>query len=420
MTGDPPQRRVVITGMGVVTAAGLSLQSFWDNVRLGISGAGPLTRFDAKNSPTTIAAEVKNFDGRKYLNSKTAKWLDRSHQFSVAAAVLAAKDSKLDVASMDPDLIGVVEGCSVGNVQAAIEATDQYLLRGFRAVSPFAMVNGHLGAGSGEIAVNLGIKGHAITLSTGSASGNDAIGYGLNMIKSGEVDVMVAGGAEAPVVPSGWGSLCRNKVMTRHNQMPESAMRPFDRSRDGFVLGEGAGYVVLEELSHALSRDASIYAELVSYGRSCEAFHPVAPHPEGVGIYRAMEKALRNGDLALSEIDYVNAHGTATEANDVSESRAIRRLFGGDADRIAVSSTKPITGHLMAAAGAVETIVCALAIHHEIIPLTLNFRDPADDCTLDYVRDVSRPYPIRTAMNLSSGFGGKNACLIVRKYRAGR
>lgn len=416
MTVSESPRRVVITGMGVVTAVGRSLGDLWENIVRGNSGAGLLTRFAVKDSPTRFAAEVNDFDGNVYMDRKTVKWLDRSHQFSVAAAQMAVLDSGLEVQKIDPDLIGVIEGSSVSNAQSASDATEQYLSRGYRAVSPFAVVNGHLGAGSGEISLNLGIKGHAITLSTGSASGNDAIGHALGMIKSGEVDVMITGGAEAPIIPSGWGSLCRCKVMTQRSESPATAMRPFDRDRDGFVLGEGAGFLVLEELSHALSRGSRIYAEVASHGRSCEAYHPVAPHPDGLGIYRAMEKALRGANLSLNDIDYVNAHGTATEANDVSESRAISRLFGATASPIAVSSTKPVTGHLMAAAGAVETVVCALAISEQTIPLTLNFSNAASGCELDYVASESRCYPIRAAMNLSSGFGGKNACLILRRY----
>ncbi|HTE88267.1 MAG TPA: beta-ketoacyl-[acyl-carrier-protein] synthase family protein, partial [Terriglobales bacterium] len=292
-----------------------------------------------------------------------------------------------------------------------------YLARGYRSMSPFTLINAYCGGGSGEIALELGIKGHAISYSSSSASGSDAIGYATSMIEQDEVDVMVAGGVEAPLLAPLWGAFCLTKVVTSRNETPQEAMRPFDRHRDGFLLGEGAAFVVLEELSYALGRGARIYAEVAGHGRSCEAYHSVSPHPDGIGLHRAMEKALRRAKLHASEVDYINAHGTATEANDRVETRAIRRLFGEHASRLAVSSTKPVTGHLLAAAGALETVVCVLTLTHKKIPLTLNFKEPADECDLDYVGGESRAYPVRVAMNISSGFGGKNSCLILKEYR---
>ena len=238
------------------------------------------------------------------------------------------------------------------------------------------------------------------------------------MIRDEEVDVMVAGGSEAPIVPHIWGGLCLNRIMTRRNDTPQEAMRPFDRSRDGVLLGEGSAYLVLEEMSYALSRGARIYAEILGHGRSCEAYHPVAPHPDGIGLFRAMQKALRDAQIGSDTVDYINAHGTATDANDRVETLAIKRLFGTHAHHLAVSSTKPVTGHLLGASGAMETVVCALALHHQEIPMTLNHHEPDPVCDLDYVPGKSRPYPIRIAMNLSSGFGGKNSCLIMGQYRA--
>jgi len=420
MNFDRYQRRAVVTGMGVIAANGKDLHTFWSTIRSGISAAVPVTRFDVTGAPTRIAAEIQEFDGTRYMDSKTARRLDRSLQYSVAAARLAADNAKIDFSRIDQDRVGVVEGTSVSSNEAAHKTEEAYLKKGYRGVSPFALINGYCGAGCGEIATELGIKGHAISCSSGSASGNDAIGYGLSMIQNDEVDVMLAGGAEAPIMRHVWGGLCLSKVMTRRNDDPQHAMRPFDRTRDGIILGEGAAYIVLEELSFALSRGATIYAELLAHGRSCEAYHPVAPHPDGVGVFRAMEKALRRARLDVTNVDYVNAHGTATESNDVVETRAIKRLFGEHARRIAVSSTKPVTGHLMGAAGALETLVCALVLHHQEIPLTLNFNDPADECDLDYVRGESRPYPVKVAMNLNSGFGGKNSCLVLGRYNERR
>lgn len=409
-------RRVVITGMGVVTAAGQTLDVFWNNIHRGISGGKPLTRFDPVDAPTRIAAEITDFDASRYMDAKMARRLDYSHRYGIAAARLAAADSGIDFDSLDPDVTGVVEGSSASSNEAAAKADEGYTRRGYKGVGPFALINGYSGAGSGEIAKELNVRGHSITLSSSSASGNDAIGYGVTMIRHEEIDVMVAGGAEAPIAPNMWGAMCLAQVLSRHNDQPQGAMKPFDQSRDGILLGEGAAFLVLEELSHALNRGARIYAEIVGHGRSCEAYHPVAPHPDGIGYHSAMRKAFRNARIEPEEIDYINAHGTATEANDVVETKAIKRMLGSHAYRVAVSSTKPITGHLLGASGAVETVVCALSIHHQIIPMTLNHTVPGADCDLDYVRGQSRPYPIRTALNLSSGFGGKNSCLVLRRY----
>lgn len=405
-------RRVVVTGLGVIAANGSNIPQFWRSIVEGESAAKIVTRFDTTRSPTRIAAEISDFDPGNYMNPKLARRLDTSHQYSVAAARNAMEDAGIQMSAMDPDRCGVVEGTTVSSHETAVRTEAGYIRRGHRGVDPFGLANGYSGAGCGEVAFQLGIKGHAITCSSGSASGNDAIGYALQMIRGEDVDVMVAGGSEATLMGNIWGGLSQAKVMTRRNDTPKSSMRPFDRYRDGLLLGEGAGYVVLEELTHAIARGAKIYAELLSHGRSCEAYHPVAPHPDGIGYRRAMEKAIRTAGISPAQVDYINAHGTATEANDLVETRAIKAAFGAHARRLAVSSTKPITGHLMGAAGAVESIVCALALHHQTIPLTLNFDKGADECDLDYVRGASRPYPIRYALNLSSGFGGKNSCLV--------
>lgn len=409
------ERRVVITGIGVVAPNGSTIEKFWGSIRAGQSAAGPLTRFDASKMPVRIACEVKDFNPTDFMDSKLARRLNRSLVFGIGAAGFAVADAGIEVAALDPDRIGVVEGSSVSNVEATVNAEDALAKRGYKSINLFGLINGYVGSGSGEVALRVGAKGHAITLSTGSASGNDVMGYALGMIQHDEVDVMIAGGSEAPLVAALWGTFCVGKVMSRFAGDPGKAMRPFDESRDGFVCGEGSAFLVFEELSHALSRKAKIYAEVLGHGRACEAYHPVGPHPDGIGIVRAMEKAVRASRVDLSEIDYVNAHGTATEANDVVETKALRAFFGPRAPHLAVSSTKPVTGHLMAAAGAIETAVCALSIFHQEIPPTLNHERPAEGCTLDYVPHKSRPYPIRVAMNLSSGFGGKNACLLLRR-----
>ncbi len=410
------ERRVVITGMGVIAANGQDLETFWKTIRNGESAAAPLTRFDCSKIPSKVGAEIRKFDPSRYINPKHAKRLDLSLQYSVSAACQAARDAGIDFTSIDADRTGVVEGTSLSNNVSAYETMDAYVKKGYRGVGVSAMINGYNGSGCGEIANELGVKGHAITCSTSSASGNDAIGYALSMIRHEDVDVMIAGGAEAPLIESVWSIFCLNKVMTRHTDNPAGAMRPFDKTRDGFLLGEGAGFVVLEELAHALGRRAKIYAEVLAHGRSCEAYHALAPHPEGVGVTRALEKAMRHAGLEPGDVDYINAHGTATTANDLTETRGIKHYFGSHAYRLAISSTKPVTGHLMAGAGAIETIICALALQRQEIPMTANLTDPGDECDLDYVAGASRPYPLRVAVNLNSGFGGKNSCLILKRF----
>ena len=418
MNSEIPQRRVVITGMGVIAANGCDLDTFWDRIVKGISAGGLVTRFDTSKVPNKIAAEIHNFDPALYVSARQARRLDLSIQYGIAAAKLAVKHAGLEVSKSDPDRIGIVEATSVGGMESTLKAHVSYLEKGCGGMSPFTFLNAYCGGGSGEIALELGIKGHAITYCSGSCSGNDAIGYALNMIRTDEASVMIAGGSEAPLLEPFWNGFCVTKVMTRRNETPKESMRPFDLTQDGFLLGEGAAFLVMEELAHALGRGASIYAEVLGHGRACEAYHSVAPHPDGLGLARAMEKALRAARLCPSEIDYINAHGTATPSNDAAESKAIKRLFGNSARKVAVSSTKPITGHLLGAAGAIETVVCALALSRQMIPPTINLKTPALGCDLDYVAEGARPYPLNVAMNVNSGFGGKNSSLILRRFRS--
>lgn len=407
--------------MGVIAPNGNDLATFWESILDGRSAAGPLTRFDASNFPSRTAAEVRDFDLGKYTDPKKARRFALAIQYALAAARQALLDAtqNSEVPDIgDPERVGVIEGTSVSGIEAWLTGLPSFEERGYRAISPFTLINGYSGAGAGEIALELGIRGHACTYSSGSASGNDVMGYALRMIQDDEVDVMVAGGAEAPILAPLWGAFCRTKVMTTRNETPATAMRPFDTTRDGFVLGEGAAFLVMEGLSHALSRGARIYAEIVGHGRACEAYHSVAPHPEGVGIVKAMEKSLRDAGMHRSKVSYINAHGTATPANDLVEVKAIKAHFGRHAQRLAVSSTKGVTGHLLAAAGALETLVTALAIYHQVIPKTTNLTVPDPVWDLDLVPFESRPYPIDVALNLSAGFGGKNSSLVLRRYRS--
>lgn len=416
MNNGCPERRVVITGMGVVAPNGCDLKTFWHSIVKGISAGAPITRFDTSSVPTKVGCELKDFDPKDHMDFKKARRFERSIQYGIAASAMAVKDAEIDITKMNADRVGMIEGTSVSGMEASFKGQTAFLNKGYTSMSPFTLINAYCGGGSGEMALELGIKGHAVSYSSSSASGNDAIGYASNMIRQDEVDVVVAGGTEAPILAPLWGAFCLTKVMTLRNDTPQEAMRPLDKTRDGFLLGEGAGFVVLEELSFALARGAKIYAEVAGHGRSCEAFHSVSPHPEGVGMRRAMEKALAKARMDVSEVDYINIHGTATSTNDIAEIRAIQSLFGEHANRVAISSTKPVTGHLMAAAGAIETLVCALTIKNREIPFTLNLKEPDEGCVGDLVSGRSRPYPVKVAMNLNCGFGGKNACLILKEY----
>ena len=416
MSGWKNERRAVITGMGVIAPNGNDLPTFWESIREGRSAARTVTRFETGHLPSRVAAEVRDFNLAQYTDAKKVRRFDLSIQYALAASKQAMMDAGATGEICDPDRMGIIEGTSVSGMESSFKGQTAFEQRGYRHMSPFTLINAYTGGGAGEIALELGIRGHAASYSSGSASGNDVIGYALRMIRDDDADVMVAGGAEAPILAPLWGAFCRTQVMTTRNDTPGQAMRPFDTTRDGFVLGEGAGFIVLEELSHALARGARIYAEVVGHGRACEAYHSVAPHPDGIGIRSAMERALRDAEMSPMDVNYINAHGTATEMNDKAELKAIRGLFGAHSARLAVSSTKPVTGHLLAAAGAVETIATALALHHQTIPQTANLVVPDERGDLDLVLGKSRPYPIHVAMNLSVGFGGKNACLVLKRY----
>jgi 3-oxoacyl-[acyl-carrier-protein] synthase II len=403
--------------MGVIAPSGKDIETFWRNVRGGVSAAAPVSRFDASRLPVKIAAEVKDFDPAKFINSRKPGRFDLTIQYGVAAATLAVADSGIELQSIDPDRIGVVEGTTISGAGSIIKARDSFIENdsNYRALHPYNVIAGYCGEGSSTISLHLGIHGHAVTYCSGCASGNDAIGYALRMIQCDDVDVAIAGGSEETMEMLHVG-FCRVRAMTEHVGEPAQAMRPFDRNRDGFVLGEGAAFFVLEELSHALGRGARIYAEVVGHGRSCEAYHATDPHPDGVGYARAMQKALRNARIHPNEVNYINAHGSATPQNDPIETRAIKTVFREHAKRLSISGTKPITGHLMGASGAIETAICALAIARQEVPPTINLEEPDERCDLDYVPGTARSFPIRVGMNLNAGFGGRYACLVLRRY----
>lgn len=411
------ERRVVITGMGVISPSGMDLDTFWSNVRGGISAAAPVSRFDATRLPVKIAAEVKNFDVSKYITTRKPGRFDMTIQYGVAAATLAVADAGIDVSKLDEDRVGVVEGTTMSGEESIVKLLESYKdsSKNYRAMHPYNAVASYCGEGSSTISLQLGIRGNAMTFCSGCASGSDAIGHAARMIALDDMDVAVAGGAEGifELVQAGF---CRLRAMTEHNGSPAGAMRPFDRTRDGFLLGEGSAFLVLEELSHALGRGARIYAEIAGHGRSCEAYHATDPHPEGVGYVRAVQKALRDARLHPSEVEYINAHGSATPLNDPVETKAIKTAFRDHAKRMAISGTKPITGHLMGASGAIEAMICALTIWHQEIPPTINLNEPDPSCDLDYVPKEARSYPVKVALNLNAGFGGRYACMVMKKF----
>jgi 3-oxoacyl-[acyl-carrier-protein] synthase II len=416
MKNNSAERRVVITGMGTISPSGKDLKTFWSNVRGGISAAAPISRFDASRLPVKIAAEVKDFDVTEFIKSRKPGRFDLSIQYGVAAATLAVADAGIDLSVLDVDRVGVVEGTTISGAESVIKLRDSYKdgNNNFRALHPYNVVAGYCGEGSSTISLHLGIHGHAVTYCSGCASGSDAIGHAVRMIRLDDVDVAVAGGAEETFELL-HASFCRVRAMTEHTGNPSVAMQPFDRSRDGFVMGEGAAFFVLEELSHALGRGARIYAEIAGHGHSCEAYHATDPHPEGLGYVGAFEKALRAARVHPSEVDYINAHGSATPLNDPIETKAIKRVLREHSKRVAVSATKPITGHLMGASGAIETMICALAIWHKEIPPTINLNEPDTGCDLDYVPGTARSFPVKVAVNLNAGFGGRYASLVLKK-----
>lgn len=411
------ERRVVITGMGVISPSGKDLKTLWANVRDGISAAAPVTRFDASHLPVKIAAEVKDFDVSQYIQSRKPGRFDLTIQYGVAAATLAVRDAGIDLASLDEDRVGVVEGTTMSGEESIVKLLESYRdsENNFRAMHPYNAVASYCGEGSSTISLHLGIHGNAMTYCSGCASGSDAIGHAARLIALDDIDVAVAGGAEGTfeLVQAGF---CRLRAMSEHNGDPAGAMRPFDRTRDGFLLGEGSAFLVLEELTHALGRGARIYAEIAGHGRSCEAYHATDPHPEGVGYVRALEKAMRDAEVLPSEVQYINAHGSATPLNDPVETKALKTAFRDHARRLAISGTKPVTGHLMGASGAIESMLCALTLWHQEIPPTINLNEPDPACDLDFVPGAARSYPVNVAINLNAGFGGRYACLVLKKF----
>ena len=410
------KRRVVITGLGAVTPVGNTAEEFWTALTQGRSGVGPITRFDASKLPTRIAGEVKGFDELKYVDRKDARKLDLFLKYAVACAVMAVEDAKLPVEQVDATRFGVLVGSGIGGITTLLENHTTLVERGPDRVSPFFVPMIIINMASGLISMRFGAKGPNSSVVTACATGNHAIGDAMRLIQYDDADVMIAGGAEAIVIPLTIAGFCQMKAMSTRNDEPTRASRPFDADRDGFVCGEGGGLVVLEALDHAVRRGARIYAEVVGYGMTGDAHHMTAPDPEGDGAARAMTAALRSGGLAPEAIGYINAHGTSTPYNDKFETIAIKRVFGEHARRLAVSSTKSMTGHMLGAAGGVEAIATALALHHGVLPPTINYESQDPDCDLDYVPNQARKQDVEVALSNAFGFGGTNATLAFRAY----
>jgi 3-oxoacyl-[acyl-carrier-protein] synthase II len=410
-------RRVVLTGLGALTPLGNTTDEFWSALKQGKSGIGPITRFDATGYPTRIAGEVRNFDEARYVDKKEARRLDPYLKYALATSVMAVEDAALDPARIDAARFGVCIGSGIGGITTLIEGEDARREKGPDRVSPFVVPMLIINMAAGLVSMRFGAKGPNSSVVTACATGNHAIGDAFKIIERGDADVMIAGGAEAMIVPLTIAGFCSMKAMSTRNDEPEKASRPFDAGRDGFVCGEGAGVVVLEALEHAVRRDARIYAEIVGYGMTGDAHHMTAPDPDGDGATRAMQLALADGGVELSAVGYINAHGTSTPYNDKFETIAIKRVFGDHARRLAVSSTKSMTGHLLGAAGGVEAVATALAIHHGLLPPTINYETPDPDCDLDYVPNQARKVDVEYALSNAFGFGGTNATLAFRRYR---
>lgn len=406
------RRRVVVTGMGPVTPVGTGHEAYWKALLDGVSGAGPITHFDTSEYTTRIAAEVKDFDPEQYMERKEAKRMDRFVQYAVAAARLAIEDSGLDLGSTDLDRVGVLIGSGIGGTGTWEDQHRTLMERGPGRVSPFFVPMLISDMASGQVSIIYGLKGPNLAVTTACATATHAIGEATEIIRRGAADVMVVGGSEAAITPMAVAGFCSMKAMTTRNDDPEHASRPFDLNRDGFLMGEGAGILLVESLEHALARGATIYGEVIGYGMSGDAYHITAPAPEGEGAARSMAAALSNAGLKPEQIDYINAHGTSTDANDKLETAAVKTVFGDYAYKVAISSTKSMTGHLLGAGGGVEGIACLCAIRDGIIPPTTNYETPDPECDLDYTPNKSRTMPVRVAMSNSFGFGGHNATLI--------
>jgi 3-oxoacyl-[acyl-carrier-protein] synthase II len=409
------KRRVVVTGIGAVTPLGNDIDTTWKNIIEGKSGVGPLTRINADEYPAKVSAELKDFNPETFMEKTDARKMDRFTQYAVAAALMAVKDANLTINDENSDRVGVWIGSGIGGMETFEKQHEIFLERGYRRVSPFFVPMLIPDMATGQVSITLGARGFNSCTVTACATGTNSIGDAFRVIQRGDADAMITGGAEAPITKMSVAGFCANKALST-NPDPNTASRPFDKNRDGFIIGEGSGIMVLEELEHALARGAKIYAEIVGYGATGDAYHITAPAPGGEGGARAMKMAIKGSGLMPENIDYINAHGTSTEYNDKFETLAVKEVFGEHAYKLAVSSTKSMTGHLLGAAGGVEAIFSVLAMRDSILPPTINLETPDPECDLDYVPNTARKKEIKAVMSNSLGFGGHNATIIFKKY----
>lgn len=417
MTGSNQYRRVVITGVGAVTPIGLNVQEFWKSMMAGKSGVGPITYFDASQYDTQIAAEVKGFNPLDFMDKKTINRMDPFTQFAIACAEMAVRDSGLDLAKNDLDRVGVIVGSGIGGMWTYHRQQQTvYETGGPHRISPFFVPMMIADIAAGYISMRFQVKGPNYATTSACATSSHAIADAVMLLQRGDADVFFAGGAEAAICPMGIGGFNAMKAMSTRNDEPQKASRPFDAQRDGFVMGEGGGILILEELEHAKKRGARIYAEVSGLGLTADAYHITAPAPGGEGAVRSMKRCIEDAGFKPEDVDYINAHGTSTPYNDKSETEAIKKVFGEHARKLHVSSTKSMTGHLLGAAGAIETIACVLAIMHGELPPTINYEFPDPECDLNYVPNKPIKKPVNVVINNTFGFGGHNASLLLKKY----
>jgi len=409
-------RRVIVSGVGMITPVGNTAEETWSALISGRSGVGRITKFDASDFSTRFAAEIKDFKPENYLEKKDIRRMDLFLQYAIAASVMAVQDAGIKTEGIESERFGVIIGSGIGGISTIEEQHMKLIHGGPGKISPFFVPMMISNIASGQVSMRFGAKGPNYSTVSACASGSHAIGDAFRWIKYGDADVIIAGGAEAAITPMSVGGFCSMRALSQRNDEPERASRPFDRMRDGFVLGEGAGIVVLEELNHALQRGARILGEVVGYGMTADAYHITAPAPEGEGAVRAMMLSLKEGNVAPEDVDYINAHGTSTELNDKFETAAVKRVFKSHAKNLMISSSKSMTGHLLGAAGGIEFGITLLAIVNRCVPPTINYEYPDPECDLDYVPNAARTADIGYAISNSFGFGGQNACLVLKNY----
>jgi 3-oxoacyl-[acyl-carrier-protein] synthase II len=411
------ERRVVVTGMGVIAPNGIGIGNFWDSLVHGRSGVRKITHFDASSHTSKIAGEVDGFDPLDYMDSKSARRMDRFCQFAVASTRMALDDARLEISDKNSERIGISLGSALGGIPSAEEQHSIFIEKGLKRVDPLVALKIFAGGATSQVSIEFGVRGHSSTIGGACAAGVDDIGYAFYTIKNNLAEIMIAGGAEAPIAPLTLGSFCLIGALSKRNGDPTKASRPFDKERDGFVMGEGGGVLILEDLEHALARGVPIYAEVLGYGTTNDAYHMVQPLPTGEQAKKAIELALQEAKIEPTEIDHINAHGSSTPLNDRIETKIIKEVFGEHAYNIPITANKSMTGHALGAGGAIELVASVLTIRNQFIPPTINYEFPDPECDLDYVPNKGRETSVNTVLKNSFGFGGKNSSIIIRKYQ---